>query len=559
MKKLIALLLACAVALGLSACKGSPEDTTSEETPHFDYDLAPYVTLGQYKGVSYVPLAIKVTDDAVWDRIVEALDYCGLYAEEVYPDLVEKDITEGQVMYGDLVEMDITLTVEGEVNEDCTVEGFATEIGGNFITGDITEETAEEAKVNYDFLTQFLTGIEKKTVGAPIGDTVTWDGTFPEDNFDNDLTGKSYTLAAKVTKVATRYGHPDTLTDTEAAKMGEFDTFEEYRDAVRSALEEDGYETVDGEVWHFICAGFKSMGYYDTTLYEEYYKENLTEGTVEKGDVVEIAFEGVIDGERYENACSDGYTLEIGSGSFIAGFEDGLIGKPIGESVVLELTFPDPYPNNTDLSGKPVTFTVDIKEVSYRYSHPDVLPDIIMEELYGYGMSPSTKFEDLWQQMYDEEKADQEAKALTQKQVDAWEAIKNNCTLISVPEDELNEYVEEYEAYYTEIATYYGYESLEAYLSMSGSTYETFIETGKELAQEQIFEMMIMYSIARAEGYDKLEESEYEERAEKYVTYYQMDSYEALCEQAGKYTVKEWVMSDMVLEMVTDNAVAKEG
>ncbi len=559
MKKLLATFLACAVLLSGTACnKGDPDGTSSAQTPPFDYDLAPYITLGNYKGVSYVPKKVEVTDEAVWDRIVEALDYCGLYAKEVYPHLVEKDLTEGNVKYGDLVEMDITLTVDGQVMDKGSATKFTTEIGGNFFTKDITKDQATAAGVEYKFLTQFLTEIEKKSVGSVIGETVSWEGIFPEDNFDSAMVGKTYTLAVTVTKVTTRYGHPNTLTDTEAAKMGEFETFDEYWKAVEDTLEEEGYETVEGEIWHFICGGFKSMGYYDETLYEEYYKENLTEGVVENGDVLEIAFEGVVDGERLESACSDKYALEIGSGSFIPGFEDGLIGKNIGEKVVLELHFPDPYGSNADLSGKPVTFTVDIKKVSYRYGHPDVLPDVIMEELYGYGMAPSAEFEDLWKQMSEEEKEAQEESVVTQKQTDVWAAVQSNCKLISVPQDELDKYLAEYEEYYTQIATYYGYESLEVYLEESGTDYEAFIKTGKEMAEQQIYQMMIVYAIARAEGYDKLDEAEYEKRAEKYVSYYQMESYAALCEQAGIYTVKEWVISDMVLELVTEQAVARE-
>lgn len=561
MKKLLSLVLAVTMALTMSACNGNKTDTTSEpDTPPFDCDLSQYVTLGQYKGVTYVPLKVDVTDDAVWERIMETLDYCGLYAEEVYTHLVETDLTEGEVLYGDLVEMDFSLTVEGEALEGCTAEAFASEIGGNFFTDKITKEDAQKAGLNYDFLTQFLTEIEKKTVGSSIGDTVSWTGTFPEDSFDNDLVGKDYSLSAKVTKVTKRYGHPDTLTDTEAAKLGEYETFEDLCDDVTDALEDGGYATTTGEIWHYICAIFKRMGYYDTTLYKEYYWEDLTEGTVEDGDVLEIAFEGFVDGERYEQACSDKYSLEIGSNSFISGFEEGLIGASVGDTVELNLTFPDPYPNNTSLSGKPVVFHVEVKSIAYRYGHPDVLSDVIMEQLYGYEMAPSTSFEDLWKQMYDEEKAEQESNVLTQKQADAWAAVEKNCTLIAYPQKEIDEYVSEYEKYYQEIAvSYYGYESLEAYLEMYGTTYEDFIEIGKEYAHDEIYDMMIMYSIARAEGFDKLEESEYRERAEKWVTYYNVDSYEALCEQAGVYVVKEWVMSDMVLELVTDNAVAVEG
>ena len=92
------------------------------------------------------------------------------------------------------------------------------------------------------------------------------------------------------------------------------------------------------------------------------YKE-VTDRSVQSGDLVNIDFEGRRDGVAFDGGTSQGYDLAIGSGSFIPGFEDGVIGMGIGETKDLDLNFPDPYKPNPDLSGAPVVFTVTLNSI----------------------------------------------------------------------------------------------------------------------------------------------------------------------------------------------------
>lgn len=88
-----------------------------------------------------------------------------------------------------------------------------------------------------------------------------------------------------------------------------------------------------------------------------------TEGVVADGDTVNIDYEGKKDGVAFAGGTDHGHELVIGSHSFIDGFEDGLIGKEIGSTVDLNLTFPEEYPNNEELAGAAVVFTVTINYV----------------------------------------------------------------------------------------------------------------------------------------------------------------------------------------------------
>ena len=88
-------------------------------------------------------------------------------------------------------------------------------------------------------------------------------------------------------------------------------------------------------------------------------KSNVEKSVVESGDTVNIDFEGKKDGVAFDGGTSQGYNLTIGSGSFIDGFEDGLIGVNVGDTVDLNLTFPEGY-QNADLAGQDVVFTVTV-------------------------------------------------------------------------------------------------------------------------------------------------------------------------------------------------------
>jgi trigger factor len=86
------------------------------------------------------------------------------------------------------------------------------------------------------------------------------------------------------------------------------------------------------------------------------------EGKIEDGDTVTLDFEGFSEGEAFEGGKAEGYDLEIGSGSFIPGFEEQLVGLATGEEKEVEITFPEEY-HAAELAGKPATFNVKIHEV----------------------------------------------------------------------------------------------------------------------------------------------------------------------------------------------------
>ena len=97
-----------------------------------------------------------------------------------------------------------------------------------------------------------------------------------------------------------------------------------------------------------------------------------------EGDAVVIDFKGSIDGEAFEGGAANDFQLELGSGSFIPGFEDQLVGLKAGESKTVEVTFPEDY-GSTDLAGKAAEFAVDVKQVKVPLPVP--VDDSLAEKL----------------------------------------------------------------------------------------------------------------------------------------------------------------------------------
>ncbi len=124
-------------------------------------------------------------------------------------------------------------------------------------------------------------------------------------------------------------------------------------------------------------------------FYDKSFGENLNtkleSGKVEKGDVANIDYKGMLNGEAFEGGTDTGYDLEIGSGQFIDGFEEGLIGAEIGQTTNLNLKFPNEY-HSEDLAGKDVVFEVKVNYVTKKGQPTE-------ENIKRYGFSSLADYE----------------------------------------------------------------------------------------------------------------------------------------------------------------------
>jgi trigger factor len=153
-----------------------------------------------------------------------------------------------------------------------------------------------------------------------------------------------------------------------------------------------------------------------------------------KGDTVIIDFEGFVDGEAFEGGKAEGYSLEIGSNSFIPGFEDQLIGKKAGEAVDVNVTFPEQY--TPQLAGKDATFKVVVHEVKQKE-----LP--VLDDEFAQEVSEFDTLDELKKDIKAKIKARKEEELKTQAQNQVIETAIANSTVV-ISELQIDERAEAY-------------------------------------------------------------------------------------------------------------------
>ena len=266
----------------------------------------------------------------------------------------------------------------------------------------------------------------------------------------------------------------------------------------------------------------------------------------ENGDKVNIDYEGKIDGETFDGGSAQGYDLTLGDGVFIEGFEEGLVGANKGETKELNLTFPDPYVNNEELSGKPVVFTVKVNSIS-----EEVVPEL--NDDFVKSLNEDYKTVDEYEAAVRKDLEDQAAETAKQAMMSsAWTTVMDNSEVIKYPEEEVAKKQQEMKDYYEQYAESYGM-TWEDFISMTGMTEEQFEEESKTYAEESVKEEMIMYTIVRNENIS-VTEKVYEEEAQKYVDSLGYESIEALEEAYDKDTIITSILWNQVFEFLLDNA-----
>ena len=227
------------------------------------------------------------------------------------------------------------------------------------------------------------------------------------------------------------------------------------------------------------------------------------EGKVENGDIAVIDFEGFKDGVPFDGGKGEDFELEIGSNSFIPGFEEGMIGMSLGETKDLELTFPSEY-HAADLAGKDVVFKVTVKEIETK-----VLPELDKDFFDDLGMEGIYSKEDLEAHFEEELSHEKEHKAENEYIDKLLENVRNN-TKIDL-EDEL--IIEEAKSMYEDYMhnmSHYGITE-DVYLQYLKTTKENLIEDMKDNAEKRLKNTYILNAIIKEENIEATHEEAEEE------------------------------------------------
>lgn len=280
-------------------------------------------------------------------------------------------------------------------------------------------------------------------------------------------------------------------------------------------------------------------------------KVQVTDRAAENGDTVVIDFVGKKDGEAFEGGTSTDYSLELGSNSFIPGFEEKLVGVKSGETVDLDLTFPEDY-FSQELAGQDVVFTVTVHDILTLADFDTVTED----QLAQMGLEGKTK-DDIWAEA--EAALDEEVKNSYESSVAnaILEQLMENCTVSSIPDYLIEEEVVAYNKFLEQISqSYYGYD-LETYITTNYKiSMDEYTEQINDMAKETVKQYLIMEAISRKEGFAVTDE-EVMEKASQEAAEYGYDSAEQVLETTGKTTYRLPMVQERVLEFLKENVTVK--
>lgn len=349
---------------------------------------------------------------------------------------------------------------------------------------------------------------------------------------------KIYAIAAVLfsSLFLTACGSKEYLKDIKAEKYVTLGNYMGIEAAVQKA------EVPEGTVEQYISDNF---------LASKAEKKPVTGRAVQEGDVVNIDFVGYHNGEAFEGGTGAGFDLTIGSGQFIDGFEEGLIGANVGEKRSLDLTFPDPY-TNPDLAGEAVVFEVTVNSISESVE-PELSDELVMElSESGINVGGSQTAQELTDWVND--LFEQSAESTYENEVEAAlsSAIMENSTFKELPEEMVERYTQSIENSMSVRAASVGMnlaQYMQFYQGLDEAGYRAvFDEQG-----EQMTKRYIMYqAIADKEGLMPTKE-EIDEETSELTTLYGYASREELEKSVDMQSVEEDLMRKKVVAFLKEN------
>ena len=279
-------------------------------------------------------------------------------------------------------------------------------------------------------------------------------------------------------------------------------------------------------------------------------EENLTsvQDAAKEGDTVNIDYSGTIDGKKFDGGTAEKQDLKLGSGQFIPGFEDQLIGKKAGDTVTVKVTFPEKY-QNADLAGKAAEFEVKVNEVKRQ-------PELTDEWVKNYDGTTAETVESYRDQIREQLQNRKEFAYHSEIQDQAIQQISDKT------EVELSKTIQDYAKAYilnAQLNQYkqYGMGAADV-INMSGKTVEQFKEDAYANADAYAKQLFIMRKIADEQNIRATDELLDElAKAESSLTGEETNRIK-LIEQYGKELVEEAAIRNKVMEYIESQITVKE-
>lgn len=263
--------------------------------------------------------------------------------------------------------------------------------------------------------------------------------------------------------------------------------------------------------------------------------------TVEDGDTAIIDFVGKLNGVAFDGGTASNYELEIGSGSFIDGFGDGLIGVKKGDTVDLNLTFPESY-QSTELAGKDVVFTVTVNGVKRKPQLNDewLAANTNYATLAEFAAETKQKLEDA-----------AETTASNTLESSGLDQVISNSTVKKYYKSLIEQGESQYEKRLNAYASAYG-KSLSELLAAQGMTESQYQNQKQKQAVSYAQVAMVVYAIAQDAGLSEAD-AEYQTILNDLANNYNMDA-ATFSSTYGESLVKSSVMSQYAMNYIVSNA-----
>ncbi len=275
-------------------------------------------------------------------------------------------------------------------------------------------------------------------------------------------------------------------------------------------------------------------------------KGYITDRKVANGDVVNIDYEGKKDGVAFAGGTASGADLEIGSGSFIEGFEEGLIGVMPGDTVDLDLTFPEGYPEES-LAGQPVVFTVTVNGISETMEYANATD----ADLARLGLSYENK-EALWVAAKAEVEKNAQEAFESSKTSAILNQILSESTIKSVPEYLVEEQIQGFEIYMDSMCQmYYGMEFEQYLKDVEQKSFADFEAEIRPDCETTVKQYLISEALARAENIEITDEL-IREFAEKDIEGYDGYTVESYLDEVGYTTYRMFVLQEKLVERLNE-------
>ena len=262
---------------------------------------------------------------------------------------------------------------------------------------------------------------------------------------------------------------------------------------------------------------------------ERYAEDVIKEGKIENGDIAVIDFEGFVDGVPFDGGKSENYSLKIGSGTFIPGFEEGLIGLKSGDEKDVKVKFPEDY-HADDLKGKDAIFKVKVHEVK-----EVKIPELDKDFFDDLGMEGITTKEELEAQISENIIVQKESQAENKYYDELLEAAAKNVE-VDIPEAMISEELDRMVNQYSDHLKMQGI-TLEQFYKLTNSDEAALKDQMRPEAIKRITYRLMLEEIAKKEKIE-IDDKEAQEEAKKLAEKYQMKEDEFLSAFGGIDIVK---------------------